>query len=263
MKDVNEIFSGTGLESRPEVCEKHGDFLSRRFLRSVWTGCPACQQEKIAKKAEEDAKAAMHEKRLALARKISGSGIPERFRDRTIESFIADTPQKKAALTFARSYAEQFWEALESGRGALFVGRPGTGKTHLAAGIGLHVMQAHGRSVLFTTFLRAVRRVKDTWSRGSDETESQAIESMVAPDLLIIDEVGVQFGSETEKLIAFDVLNERYEKRRPTILLSNLNLDDVRSFLGERVFDRMREDGGEVVVFAWESHRGTKKADFA
>ena len=75
------------------------------------------------------------------------------------------------------------------------------------------------------------------------------------PDLLILDEVGVQFGTETEKNLLFDVLNERYEKRKSTLLLSNLPLNEVRAYLGERVFDRMREDGGDVVTFGWESQR--------
>lgn len=85
------------------------------------------------------------------------------------------------------------------------------------------------------------------------------------PDLLILDEVGVQFGSDTERLLLFDILNERYERRRPTILMSNLALDDaeeggrvvpgIKSYLGERVFDRLREDGGQSVVFDWPSHR--------
>ena len=79
------------------------------------------------------------------------------------------------------------------------------------------------------------------------------------PELLILDEVGVQFGSETEKLMLFDVLNERYEKRKPCVLLSNLAIDDVKAFLGERVFDRLREDGGEAVAFDWESYRGRKQ----
>lgn len=148
---------------------------------------------------------------------------------------------------------------------ALFIGLPGTGKTHLAVGIGLEVMEHHGAAVLFTTVMRAVRRVKDTWGRDSRESESEAIAALVFPDLLILDEVGVQFGSDTEKLLLFDILNERYERRRPTILMSNLALDDaeeggrvvpgIKSYLGERVFDRLREDGGQYVVFDWPSHR--------
>jgi DNA replication protein DnaC len=128
----------------------------------------------------------------------------------------------------------------------------------LAAGIGLRIMGAENRTVLFTTVMRAVRRVKDTWTKGSAETETQAIAAMTYPDLLILDEVGVQFGSEFEKNIMFDVLNERYEKRRPTILLSNLTKDELVGFLGERVYDRMKEDNGKFVAFDWESYRGKK-----
>jgi DNA replication protein DnaC len=68
----------------------------------------------------------------------------------------------------------------------------------------------------------------------------------------------VQFGSDTEKLLLFDILNERYERRRPTILMSNLPRDEVSSYLGERVFDRLREDGGEFISFTWESYRKSR-----
>ena len=41
----------------------------------------------------------------------------------------------------------------------------------------------------------------------------------------------------------------------PTILLSNLPVEEVTGYLGERVVDRIREDGGRIVRFTWESHR--------
>jgi DNA replication protein DnaC len=115
-----------------------------------------------------------------------------------------------------------------------------------------------GRTVLFTTVMRALRRVKDTWGRDSRESQSEAIAALGFPDLLILDEVGVQFGSDAEKLLLFDILNERYERRRPTILMSNLPLDEVSAYLGERVFDRLREDGGEFISFTWESYRKSR-----
>lgn len=116
-------------------------------------------------------------------------------------------------------------------------------------------VMARGHTALFTTTLRAIRRVKETWSKGSTETESQAVSALTYPSLLILDEIGLQFGTDTEKTILFDVLNERYENDKPCILISNLSLDGVRKFVGERVFDRLREGGGEAVVFDWESHR--------
>ena len=99
---------------------------------------------------------------------------------------------------------------MQTGRCAIFVGKPGTGKTHLAIGIALSIMQQQ-RSPVFVTVQRLIRRVKDSW-RTKEESESEVIDAFASPDLLILDEVGVQFGSEFEKQLLFDVLNERYEK---------------------------------------------------
>lgn len=243
------------IQSRQDSCEHHGEFISRNVFGKIWSRCPECETLRREKdQAAADARE-REERRQRWERKLGTSGIPERFKTRTIANFVADSDGKRRAKSFAEAYADNFSsDALISGKSAVFVGKPGTGKTHLAVGIGIEAM-AEGYSVLFCTVMRAIRRVKDTW--GSRElSESSAIAALVEPDLLILDEVGVQFGSETEKLIMFDVLNERYEKRKPCILLSNLSTEEVFAFLGERVLDRLKEDAGEVITFNWESHRG-------
>ena len=58
-------------------------------------------------------------------------------------------------------------------------------------------------------------------------------------------------------------LIERYENSKSAILLSNLTPTEVKVFLGERVFDRLREDGGKAIAFDWESHGGSKSAESA
>src|SRR5690606_23131134 len=100
-----------------------------------------------------------------------------------------------------------------------------------------------------------IRAVKDTYRRDSTQTEAEAIASFVTPDLLILDEVGVQFGSDTEKLILFEIINGRYESMKPTIVISNLAIGELEAYLGERAFDRLREGGGKAVVFDWPSYR--------
>lgn len=240
-----------------KVCEKHGEYEVRthefmgRVFRSAY--CPQCLEEQDAARKVEEAAQQAERVRRAWESKIGGAGIPERFQSRTLASYVPSNDGQRRALGFAHAYVEGF--ADNPGKGALFLGLPGTGKTHLAIGIALALMQ-QGRSAMFCTVMRAVRTVKDTWRRDADQTEAEAIKALVFPDLLILDEVGVQFGSEAEKLILFDVLNERYERCRATILLSNLTAAEVSAFLGDRVMDRMREDGGKVVVFDWESHRG-------
>lgn len=242
--------------TRESTCPTHGLFLSRCHLGDIWTKCNLCADEA---KAKEDAQAQDEQKRRAREaweKRLGSAAIPERFQSCRLRNYIAETPEQQAALCFAKDYADNFSVVQSKGRGAIFVGNVGTGKTHLAVGIGMQVMHTHGASVLFSTVARAVRRIKDTWAKRSGETEGEAIAAMVFPDLLILDEVGVQFGSDFEKNLLFDVLNERYEKRKPSLFLSNLSIDDVAAFLGERVMDRLREDGGDVMPFQWESYRG-------
>jgi DNA replication protein DnaC len=244
------------IKTRADHCEKHGEFTARNWVRNVWSKCPTCTAEiEAAETAKRDARERA-EKLAAWQARIGSAGIPERFQDRSLNNFTATTDDQRNALASAKEYAAGFaGNAGVTGQSLIFVGKPGTGKTHLAVGIGMHLLR-QGRPVLFTTVQRAIRRVRDTWSRESAETESQAVAALVYPDLLILDEVGVQSGSEFEKNQLFDILNERYETRRPTLLLSNMDVEGVRAYLGDRIFDRLREDGGRAIAFDWSSHRG-------
>ena len=239
-------------------CEQHGEFVAKCHIGKMWSKCPVCAEEKERqeqeRKEQERAKARAQEWQARLGH----SGIPLRFHDRTLSGYEAKSADQQAALEFAKEYALGFEQVQKTGRGAIFVGRPGTGKTHLAVGIGLYAMRKFHARVLFMTVQRAIRSVKDTWAKGAQQSESEAIDALVEPDLLILDEVGVQFGSEFERNTLFDVLNERYEMRKPTIFLSNMASDELADFLGERVMDRLREDGGRVIPFGWDSYR--KKA---
>lgn len=182
------------------------------------------------------------------------AAIPPRFATRTLDNFKPQCVKSAKALLTARQYAENFTTALENGQSMIFVGNVGSGKTHLASGIAHEVLK-DGNSALFSTVLGAVRTVKDTYRRDSAKTESEAIMDLVKPDLLVLDEVGVQFGSDTEKLILFEIINGRYEHMRPTILLSNLDITGLGEYLGERVMDRLREGGGKMIAFDWGSYR--------
>lgn len=245
----------TAMQRRPDICGRHGPFTSVLICGRIWVKCPKCSAEYHAEEERRRQESEAQARQLRWQQKLGQAGIPERFQDRTLESYQAETPGQIAALEFARQFAAQFDDGGRGGRSALFLGRPGTGKTHLAAAIGARLLR-HQRTVLFTTAMRVARMVRDSWERGSGMTESAAVGVLAETDLLIIDEVGVQAGSEFEKNLLFDVLNDRYGRRLSTILISNLTTDQVREFLGGRIFDRLREDGGKAIRFDWDSHRG-------
>lgn len=246
-------------ETKTESCDSHGNYESRMVFRGshkdIWSGCPQCAAERQATEQREEEERESTERHKAWQKRLGDSGIPDRFHSRTLESYQTHQEGQRRAIAFANEYVATFDQ--KKGCSAILNGLPGTGKTHIAVGIGLELMKQN-KLVLFMTVQRMVRRVKDSWRNESDESESEVIRLLVEPDLLILDEVGVQFGTEYERNLMFDVLNERYEKRKSCILLSNLTVSEVKNFLGERVFDRLREDGGKCVPFDWESYRGMK-----
>ena len=253
-----ENFINKDRPTKEVICIKHNvAYTSTNYIGDHWTECPKCMIEirdaEAKKQIERDKQAALEREQRRWAAKIGSAAIPERFKNRTLDSYVAKTSGQKKALAFAREYAENFDQVIKTGRSAVFVGKVGTGKTHLAVGIALSIMQQQ-KSPVFVTVQRLIRRVKDSW-RTKEETETEVINAFALPDLLILDEVGVQFGSEFEKQVLFDVLNERYEILKPSILLSNIPSEQLSDYLGERVTDRLRENGGALIGFNWDSYR--------
>lgn len=251
--------TGSDAPTETRNCERHGDYLATNLFRSMWSQCPVCSEEKVKEQERLAQEQAQQNRRYTIEMILGRSGIPARFADRTLDGFKAETREQEIVLKICKAYADRFDDRLANGGGLVMCGAPGTGKTHLACGVANHIAKL-GRTSLFLSVMEAVRRVKQTWGRKDGETESEVIAKMLKPDLLILDEVGVQFGSETEKLILFEIINGRYSEMRPTIIISNLAREELGTYLGERVIDRMNEGGGATLAFTWESKRSEIKS---
>lgn len=240
---------------RKEFCAAHGEFVSINIFGTVWTKCTKCNDELREKEIAQAKEKEAIQRAKKWERIVGVAGIPERFKNRTLDNYQATLPEQKAALGFCKEYAQDIIDGKNTGRNAIFSGSIGTGKTHLAIGVALKIIRS-SHTASFVTVQRLIRRIKDSWRKDSTESESQIIKVFAEVDLLILDEIGVQFGSEFEKNILFEILNERYEAGRSTLLLTNLTVEQVRAFLGDRIFDRMRDGGGRAIPFAWDSYRG-------
>lgn len=247
------------LQEKPETCPQcQGE---RKRLPEVAGGglyCPVCTARDSEREEQERKEADARErdersKRAQIARYLEDSCLGKRFVGKTFADYLPSCPEARWVLEECRAFAEGFG----GGRNLIFVGSMGTGKNMLSAIIGQEVI-GRGFSFLHTSALKVVRRFKDSWKQP-DTTETEVLRYFVTPDLLVIDEIGVQFGSPTEKLFLAEVINDRYEARRSTILLSNLTLKQVEEALDSRTIDRFHEDGGTVLVFAWSSWRRQKR----
>jgi len=191
------------------------------------------------------------DRKRRVAFRLRDCNIGDRFQGLTFPDYKPTCEKAVKILSECQAYVGAFDG--QKCANILMIGSPGTGKNMLAAIVGQEVIK-RDFSFLHTTAMKLVRKVKDSW-RDKETSEQKVIDSFVDPDLLAIDEIGVQFGSPTEQLYLTEIINERYEKRRPTILISNLKLSQLTEVMGERVIDRFYDDGSKFLVFDWPSYR--------
>lgn len=246
-----------------ETCKKHGIVFERRERKNFgFVGvCPECNREKhdsmmLAEKTEIEQIDA--ERKLEYRNKrVGDSGLPKRFMNKTFHDYISETSDQESVLLVAKEYAENR-DALKNGRGLIITGFVGVGKTHLAAAIINEIIKPDNQTTaVYTTARDMIRHIRSAW-RDQSINEDDVIGRYAYASMLVIDEIGVQFGSESEMIQMFDVLDKRYGEQLPTVMISNLPINELVGLLGDRIIDRMREDNGVLLQLNWQSQRGAK-----
>jgi DNA replication protein DnaC len=252
------------LGSTEIECVEHGKHISHgvRYMgkREIWSQCPDCKEASLAAERMEKAKAEMLRMQEKIRAMIDDVGVPARFIGRTFDNFCADSRGQAEALRVAQAYANEFAKHRKSGAGLILSGLPGTGKSHLAAAILQGVIPEY--TGLYVTCMGIIRAVRNTWRKDSEKSETQVLHLLCEIPLLVIDEVGVQYGTDGEQTILFDVLDRRYREMMPTILLTNQAKAGFKQFIGERSFDRLVETS-RWVAFDWPSYRATARKEAA
>lgn len=217
--------------------------------------CMRCQPAayRAAWNAREQA-----QRQLKTEKLINGSGLAPRYRELSFDGFqIYDSHREQMAgiLRVCKEYAENFEQTQRDGKWLIMLGGCGTGKGHLAAAIANMVMTRNLGTVIFRKYIELVSKIKETWHGKSDVAENEIIEAVRECDLLILDEIGMQFETNAERVILYRVLDSRYENVRPLIMTSNLSEKQLEKVIGERAIDRIYEPPNRILVFDWPSYR--------
>jgi len=108
-------------------------------------------------------------------------------------------------------------DIITQGISVLFVGSTGLGKTHLARALGYYLCQCCYK-VFFTTLSRMGLELKTGDSTG---TLKRTMSTYTQPALLIIDEVGYSNLGEMESNLVFQIISQRYENKKSTVITTN------------------------------------------
>ena len=221
------------------TCEKHGKYpavyLDTDGSSKPINGklCPFCHAVELFRK----------EMKTAL--------IPTRFVEKSLDNFTVKDAWQAQAKAKVKNYIDNLEQFADQGRSLIFLGNVGTGKTHLAVSL-LKAFLQKGGSGVFLSVSDLILDIRDSWGKGSVK---EKIELYASADILVLDEVGVQAGTENERQILFSIINRRYNEVKPTVLISNLNIDAFKDFVGKRIFDRLKENGGDLIAFTGNSYR--------
>lgn len=188
----------------------------------------------------------IHRKQRTVERRIDDAAFPAR---KSLDDFdFAFQPKldknrilELAGLDFVRK-----------GRNLLLGGMSGTGKSHIAIAIG-HLACAAGFRTRYTTSADLLTKLNASLATG---TLVEATRSYVRPDLLIVDEVGLdrpERASTTDAQLFYKVVRARYDATSSTIITSNLPWDDWGKYLGDdmatvAILDRLIHHGYLVTI---------------
>lgn len=183
--------------------------------------CPVCAR-----------RAADLELRLA----VEASGIGTRYLDTTWADL--ELPEPLPALKAA---SERITDIITSGHNALLAGPPGTGKTQ-AATLLLKAAITEGHTARMENIGHAAMRIRAGYDNLAEgDSEAAVVDRLARPDLLVIDDIGAGEAGEgkIELRVLYFVLEQRQNTRRATILTSNLLPQQVTTFLGSRITNRL------------------------
>lgn len=223
-------------------CEKHGT-VAAGSMGGRQPACPKCTQELMAEDRKKNAEERRIQAEIDWKASVKDS-VPARYRDSKLEDFSKDIAEKVTA-----------WlkKCPESSGSLIIAGPVGTGKTHLATAIAKTLMLSRVASD-YVSQASYLRQIRETWGKDSQRDESEVMAKYCRPSVLVLDDIGAARGNENDAMRLGELIAERYDAQKASVFVSNLTTEQLKSAVGDRSYDRMR-DGATMLVLNGDSRR--------
>ena len=197
-------------------------------------------------------------------RRLAAAQIPAGYMDCSLDlyetSFTGVDPSLAWALKTARSFVDAY-PVDTGGKGLLFVGPHGIGKTHLAVGVLRRLIQERGARGIFCDYGALIKQIQRSYDPRNTLNEFELLDPVLKCEVLVLDDVGAQKPTDWIWDNIALILNTRYNNRLTTILTTNFadlppcggELTDTQrsareQTLGDRIGERMRSRLAEMCV---------------
>ena len=163
-------------------------------------------------------------------RLLENAGIPENYRAASIDSFRLpeDNPIARSGLasvmTQVRAFVREF-PVLDK-PGLLFIGNPGTGKTHLAVAA-LRGLIAKGFEGIFFDYQNLLEMIRSGYNETSGATEREAYRAALDAEILLLDDLGAHRVTDWVEDTVTSIITYRCNNRKPLIATTNLGDPDA------------------------------------
>jgi len=163
-------------------------------------------------------------------RMLENAAIPQNYRNASIDTFRLpdDNPVARsglaAAMTQVRAFVREF-PVLDK-PGLLFIGNPGTGKTHLAVAA-LRGLIAKGFEGMFFDYQNLLEKIRSGYNEASGASEREAYRWALDTEVLLLDDLGAHRVTDWVEDTVTSIITYRCNHRKPLIATTNLNDPDA------------------------------------
>ena len=174
------------------------------------------------------------------AARLEACGVFVRYHDATFETIEARgvPTELRDQVDTVRRYADAIDDNVRQGTGLLLRGPVGTMKTTLAVAV-LQCWLRHGGSARFITMPSLVDNIFAAKSISKEDWNQFEMRLRQTP-LLILDDLGAEWTVGWVQTKVDAIIAERYNRRRATLITTNLGSADMRRRYTDRIIDRLR-----------------------